>query len=235
MARSFQRPLPPPEPGANAIGPLPGAVIVLALGLAAVEGVLALGQWGLLGGPEAIGWRAALVDRFAVSPRVLDYAMRGVDPSLWLRFAFYPVVHGGPLHAAFAAALLLALGKFVAEGIGSFGMLGVLAAGTLGGALLFAALAPEMAPLYGAYPGIYGLIGGFTYLLWLRLGRQGGNRLAAFRLIGMLMAVQLVFGMLFGSNPQWIGDVGGFLAGLAVAPLLAPGGLAALRARLRER
>lgn len=235
MARSFQRPLPPPEPGASAIGPLPPAVVVLALALAAVEGALALGQWGLVGGPGAIGWRAGLVERLAVSPRVLEYAWRGTDPALWLRFAGYPFVHGGPLHAAFAAALLLALGKFVAEGMGSLAMLGVFAAGTLGGALLFALLAPETAPLYGAYPAVYGLIGGFTYLLWLRLGREGGNRLAAFRLIGVLMAIQLAFGILFGSSPQWIGDVGGFLAGFAAAPLLAPGGLAALRARLRER
>ena len=235
MARSFQRPLPPSDPGASPIGPLPAAVVVLVLALAAVEGALALGQMGLVGGPGAIGWRAGLVERLAVSPAVLDYALAGADPALWLRFVAYPLVHGGTLHALFAAALLLALGKFVAEGMGSPAMLATFAAGTLGGALLFGALAPATAPLYGAYPGVYGLIGGFTYLLWLRLGREGGNRLAAFRLIGMLMAIQLVFGALFGSSPQWIGDVGGFVAGLAVAPLLAPGGLAALRARLRAR
>jgi hypothetical protein len=63
----------------------------------------------------------------------------------------------------------------------------------------------------------------------------GENRLGAFRLIGVLLALQLVFGALFGSNPQWVGDVAGFLAGGATAVLAAPGGLAALRARMRAR
>jgi hypothetical protein len=36
------------------------------------------------------------------------------------------------------------------------------------------------------------------------------------------MAFQLLFGALFGGNAQWVGDVGGFVAGGAVAVLLSP-------------
>ena len=111
-------------------------------------------------------------------------------------------------------------------------MLGV---STVLGAVAFGAVVRGAQPLFGAYPAVYGLIGAFTYLLWLRLGRAGENRLGAFRLIGLLLAIQLVFGALFGSSPQWVGDVGGFLAGGATAVLVAPGGLSALRARLRAR
>jgi membrane associated rhomboid family serine protease len=103
------------------------------------------------------------------------------------------------------------------------------------GAVAVALVVRGVQPLFGAYPAVYGLIGAFTYLLWLRLGQAGENRLQAFRLIGMLLAIQLVFGALFGSSPQWLGDVGGFLAGGATAVLVAPGGFAALRARLRSR
>lgn len=234
MARSFQKPLPPVEPGTSPVNAVPPAVVVLVLALALVEAALSLGSQGLAGGAQGVGWRIAAIERFAVSPAVLDYALQG-RTGLWTRFVTYAFIHGGAIHALFAGALLLALGKFVAEGMGQLRALLVFVVATVGGGVLFALAVGDTQPLYGAYPGIYGLIGAFTYLMWLKLGQSGENRLAAFRLIGALLAIQLLFGVLFGANPQWIGDVGGFLAGGAAAVLLAPGGLAALRARLRAR
>lgn len=234
MARSFQKPLPEPVPGQSPVNPVPPVVLALVLAIAAVEAAVSLGGEGLVGGPGAVGWRVGLIERFAVSPAVLDYALAG-EVGLWQRFLAYPFVHGSAMHAIFAAALLLALGKFVGEGMGQARTLVVFMVATVLGAVVFALSVGETQPLFGAYPGIYGLIGAFTYLLWLRLGRAGENRLGAFRMIGVLMAFQLAFGMLFGSSPQWVGDVGGFLAGGATAVLVAPGGFAALRARLRAR
>ncbi len=234
MARSFHKPLPPVEPGVNPVNAVPPVVVVLVLLIAAVEAALSLGAQGLAGGPQGVGWRIAAVERFAVSPAVLDYALRG-EVGLWPRFVTYAFVHGGAIHALFAGALLLALGKFVAEGMGQLRTLLVFLAATVGGAIVFGLSVGATQPLFGAYPGIYGLIGAFTYLMWLKLGQAGENRLAAFRLIGVLLALQLVFGALFGTSPQWVGDVGGFLAGGGAAVLLSPGGLSALRARLRTR
>lgn len=234
MARSFQRPLPPPEPGVSPVNAVPPVVLALFFAVAGVEIVLAMAAQGLIGGPGAIGWRIALIERVAVSPAVLDAALQG-QGGLWDRFLLYPFVHGGVLHALFAGALLLALGKFVAEEMGQGRTLLVFALASALGGVAFALVLEGTQPLFGAYPGVYGLIGAFTYLLWLRLGRAGENRLQAFRLIGMLLAIQLVFGALFGSNPQWIADVAGFLFGGAAAVAMAPGGLAALRARLRAR
>ena len=234
MARSFQNPLPPVEPGVNPVNAVPPVVLVLFFVIAGVEAALSLGAQGLAGGPQAVGWRIGLIERFAVSPAVLDYALRG-EVGLWPRFVLYAFVHQGALHAIFAGVLLLALGKFVAEGMGQLRALLVFLVATVLGAVGFGLVVAGTQPLFGAYPGVYGLIGAFTYLLWLRLGRTGENRLGAFRLIGVLLALQLVFGALCGSNPQWVGDVAGFLAGGATAVLAAPGGLAALRARMRAR
>ncbi|TNC73013.1 rhomboid family intramembrane serine protease [Rubellimicrobium roseum] len=236
MARSFQRPLPEPVPGQSPVNPVPPAVVALVLVLGLTEAALSLGGAGLAGGPGAVGWRVALIERFAVSPAVVDYALMGRwDGPLLLRFVAYPFVHGSVMHALFAGALLLALGKFVAEGMGQAAALAVFVAGTVGGALGFGLLLDGAQPLFGAYPGIYGLIGAFTYLTWLRLGQVGENRLMAFRMIGMLLAIQLVFAALFGGSPQWVGDVAGFVAGGLAAVAVAPGGLRALRARLRAR
>ena len=234
MARSFQKPLPPVEPGTNPVNAVPGVVLGLFFLIAGIEVVLSLGGQGLAGGPQAVGWRVGLIERFAVSPAVLDYALQG-QVGLWPRFVTYAFVHGGTMHAIFAGVLLLAMGKFVAEGMGQARTLAVFFAATVGGAVAFGLLVRGVQPLFGAYPGIYGLIGAFTYLLWLRLGATGENRLQAFRLIGMLLAIQLLFGALFGGSPLWVGDVAGFVVGGAAAVLVAPGGLSALRDRLRAR
>jgi membrane associated rhomboid family serine protease len=234
VARSFQKPLPPPVPGESPVNAVPPLVVALALTLLGVEIVMSLGAQGTLGGPGAVGWRVAALDRFDMQPEVLEYFRQG-GPAIWARLVSYAFFHGSVIHALFAAAMLLALGKFVGEGMGQRRLLAVLLAGTVGGALAFGLLAQPGERLFGAYPGVYGLIGAFTYLLWLKLAQVGGNRLQAFRMIGVLMALQLVFGALFGSNPQWIGDVGGFVVGGVTAVLVAPGGLSALRDRLRTR
>ncbi len=235
MARSFQKPLPPSRPGESPVNDLPPVVLLLFLAIAGIEAVLSLAGEGLVGGPAGVGWRLMAIERVAVSPAVLDAALQGGQGGLWLRFLLYPFVHGDVIHALFAGALLLALGKFVAEGMGQVRALLVFAAASVGGGLAFALLLDGVQPLYGAYPPVYGLIGAFTYLLWLRLGRAGESRLQAFRLIGALLAIQVLFAAIFGTGPQWIGDLGGFVTGGLATVLVAPGGLAALRARLRAR
>jgi membrane associated rhomboid family serine protease len=234
VARSFQKPLPDPVPGESPVNPVPSVVLLLFFAIVGIEIAVTLGVEGLVGGPSALGWRLGLIERLAFSPAALDAALRG-HPDLWLRLLSFPFVHGSVTHALFAGALLLALGKFVAEGIGQARTLVVFVAAVVGGGLLFAAFAEGPQPIFGAYPGVYGLIGAFTYLLWLKLGRLGQNRLQAFRLIGGLLLIQLAFGLIFGSSPQWIGDLGGFVAGGLTAVVVAPGGLAALQARLRAR
>ncbi len=89
--------------------------------------------------------------------------------------------------------------------------------------------------LVGAFPGVYGLIGGFTYLMWLKLGQMGAQQARAFSLIGVLMGLQLIFGMLFGSNGEWLADVSGFAFGFVLSFFLAPGGWARIRERIRRQ
>jgi hypothetical protein len=65
--------------------------------------------------------------------------------------------------------------------------------------------------------------------------QTGGPRIAAFRMIGFLLAAQLVFAAIFGGQPTWIADVAGFAAGGVAAVLVAPGGWRAFVARIRAR
>ncbi|MGR3624908.1 MAG: rhomboid family intramembrane serine protease [Limimaricola sp.] len=231
----YPRPDPYHAPIEGPFGTLPPMIVVLALVMGGIEAVLSLGATGLIGGPQAIGWRIGAIEGFGFAPAVLDRLFVGWDWGLAARLLSYPFVHISVTHALFAVALLLALGKFVGEVLHPVALGVMLVATTLMGALAFGLLTSTNYPLIGAYPAVYGLIGGFTYLMWLQLGRAGSNRLAAFRLIGVLLALQLVFGLMFGADPSWVADAAGFVTGLVLSPLLAPGGTRAFLARMRAR
>ncbi|WP_136439714.1 rhomboid family intramembrane serine protease [Pacificoceanicola onchidii] len=219
------------------VNPLPPVVVALALVIVGIEVVFNLGARGLAGGPAAIGWRADWMERFAFSDRVFEWMW---ETGAWpiehvIRFLSYPFLHWTFTQALFAGVILLAMGKIVAEVMGSVRMLTLFFASSVGGALAFALLLNDPTPLVGAFPGDYGLIGGFTYLLWLRLGQAGANQVRAFSLIGVLMALQLVFGLLFGASNFWVADLFGFLTGFTLSVLLIPGGFRRLLERLRRQ
>lgn len=219
------------------VNPIPPVVVILTLMIVLVEGALTLGETGFVGGPMAIGWRLAVISDYAFSVRVWEVVagQGNSDPDILKRFVTYSFVHANFTHALFAAALFLALGKFVGDVMHWAGVLAIFVVSTIVGAAVFGMVLTENATLIGAYPAVYGMIGAFTYLLWLQLASTGQNRLKAFRLIGFLLVLQLVFGLLFGGNATWIADVAGFVAGIALAPLVAPGGWAAFVARARQR
>lgn len=219
------------------LNPLPPVVWALALPLIAMEAVVALGAAGLAGGANGVGWRSQAIQRFAFDP---DYLRLMWSAGEWpldglVRLASYPLVQVQVTQTVFAVVFLLALGKFVGEIFRAWAVLAVVIGSAIGAAVLYT-LAPVEAPLIGAWPPIYGLIGAFTYILWTGLGRRGGGgAMRAFSLIGMLLGVQLLFGVLFGTGTQWIADIAGFAVGFGLSFVVSPGGVARLRARLRQR
>ncbi|SIS66650.1 Rhomboid family protein [Roseivivax lentus] len=217
----------------NAIPPVTTALVIV---MAGVELILSLGARGLMGGPGAVGWRIQTIERYAFSGDILAWMVETgrFPPEHLMRFLTYPFVHGTFTAALFAAVMMLALGKIVGEALGPLRMLAIFVVTAIVGAVVFGLFAGRV-PLIGAFPPIYGLIGAFTYLLWLRLGQMGEAQIRAFSLIGVLLGLQLVFGLLFGGGPYWIAEVAGFVAGFAMAIVLVPGGLTRLVARLRER
>ncbi len=220
----------------NPINPLPPVIVALFLVIMAVELALSLGARGLVGGPAAVGWRLSAIQTYGFSGEILDWMLAN---NRWpaqhvQRFVTYPFVHGAFTQALFSGVMLLALGKFVGEVFSQTATLIVFLAGVLGGALAYGVVLEDPMPLLGAFPGVYGLIGGFTFILWARLGVLGANRARAFTLIGFLMGIQLVFGALFGLRSDWLADVAGFAAGFCISFFVAPGGWRQIRARMRH-
>ena len=222
---------------ASPFNPVPPVVWLLLLPIVAMEIVLSAGNLGFAGGAGAVGWRADALQRFALSPLMLDEM---VKTGRWnsdyaMRFLTYGFVHANLLHALFVSVFILALGKMVAEIFRPWAFLAVFFGAALSGALVYSAVPGIRAALIGGYPAAYGLIGAFTFVIWARLGAENANRARAFSLIGMLMGIQLLFGLLFGGSPDWIADLAGFVTGFGLSFFVAPGGPSHLLARLRQR
>ncbi|WP_295314551.1 rhomboid family intramembrane serine protease [Roseobacter sp.] len=216
--------------------PLPPVVTLLFAALILPELAFMLGGQGLIGGPEAIGWRLAAAERYGFSGDLFDWMMLNGRwiPGEMVRFVTYSFVHSGFTATLFAAVLTLALGKMVGETLGQIAVLVLFLGGSIFGALVYALLLNDPEWLLGGFPAVYGLIGGYSFVMWVRLGATGEQQLRAFSLIAMLMGLQLIFGVFFGPTTQWVADLAGFVFGFAASALLVPGGMTRLIRALRR-
>ncbi len=219
------------------LNPLPMVVWVLALPMIAMEVALNLGAQGIVGGAQGIGWRIDAVQRFAFVPELMrDMLEDGQYPLAGMaRLVTYPFVHGTFTHAAFVVVMLLALGKMVGEVFRWWAVLAVFFGAAAAGAFVFAMVPDMQAALIGGYPPVYGLIGAFTFLLWVNLAAVGANKYRAFTMIGFLLVIQLVFGLVFGGGWEWVADLAGFATGFLLSFVVSPGGWTRVREKLRQR
>ncbi|KIN75098.1 Rhomboid family protein [Sulfitobacter noctilucae] len=219
------------------INPLPPIVTLVFLAIASVEAGLSLGEAGIFGGPGAVGWRLGLIRDYGFSGQIFDWMLANGQWPFWevIRAFTYPFIHLGFTHALFAMVLLLALGKLVAEAMGPvvFGVIFVVS-GVLG-AVLYAALLNDPSWLVGAYPNVYGLIGGYSFVMWRQLAGTGAQQYRAFSLIAFLMGIQLIWGIFFEVGTQWVAELIGFFVGFGLCFLFAPGEWARVRDSLRRR
>ena len=216
---------------------LPPAVVALGLAIFAVEVFFWAAESGFIGGNDGIGLRVEAIQLLGFYAPVVPWMIEtgNFAPEHLVRFVSYPFLHWGFTSAIFSVVLLLALGKMVGEVFGNLAVLIVFFACGIFGALIFAGLTGAERPLIGAYPSVYGMIGAYTFLLWVRYGQMGQNQYQAFTLIGFLMGIQLIFAMLFGAGSEWVADIAGFVLGFFVAPFLAKGALRQLFDRMRQR
>ena len=214
------------DPNANEspLNPLPPVVWLLALAIVLPELVLQAGEAGFVGGPEAIGWRLDLARSYGFFDTVFDWMRQtGTYPQEHLlRFVTYPFIHGSFTHAAFVAVFVLALGKFVAELFHALAVLAVFFGSAIVGAALYSVILDENTLLIGGYPGVYGLIGAFTWILFTDMRNTGQNGLAAFRLIAFFMLIQLIYKIFFDTSNQWLAELMAFFTGFALSFVLAP-------------
>ena len=224
------------DPNISPVNPLPPAVVALVLVIMGIEAAFSLGMRGIIGGPEAIGWRLSAMQSYAFSSEIFWWM---VETGQWpvehlIRFLSYSFVHGGFTHALFVCVFVLAMGKMVGEVMGDLAMVIIFMLSAIGGAVGYAVLIDSPVPLIGGFPAVYGLIGAFTYILWRQLSLVGAQQSRAFSLIAFLMGIQLLFGLLFGGQKDWVADLCGFATGFGLSFFLAPGGWARIRSNIRR-
>ena len=219
------------------LNPIPGVVWLILLPIVAMELVVSAGTLGLAGGATGVGWRQEALQRFALSPEMLDQ-MIGTGRWTWdylMRFISYGFVHGSFTHALLATVFILAMGKFVAEIFSPWSVLAVFLIPLALGGVAYSLIPGVKMALFGAFPGAYGLIGAFTFIIWARLGATHVNRARAFTLVGFLLGVQILLALLFGGTPEWVADLVGFTTGFGLSFLVGPGGPAHLLRAIRQR
>ncbi|MFV2001610.1 MAG: rhomboid family intramembrane serine protease [Paracoccaceae bacterium] len=224
------------DPDASPINPLPPVVVVLVLAIAGIELVLNAGARGLIGGQSAVGWRLATIETYAL-PGLLQAWMLETGrfaPENLIRYLTYSFVHVSFTHAAFVVVFVLALGKMVGEVFRAWAVLLIFFGAAIAGAIVYGMLGTGRA-LIGGYPAVFGLVGSYTFLLWINLAADGANKYRAFTLIGFLLFIRLVFGLLFGAGLDWVAELVGFTAGFGLSFLVSPGGWARVLTMLRQR
>jgi membrane associated rhomboid family serine protease len=222
------------------INTLPAMVLLLFLGLAGVEAVLQMAENGILGGPMGVGWRLELARNYGFSDSIFGWMTtnQNFPTEHLMRFVTYPVVHRDFMHAVFVCVFVLALGKFTSETLGQWVMIIVFFVSSVFGALAYALVLDEPGVLIGGYPGVFGLIGAFTWVQFVTLSVKNENRLQAFRLIAFFMGIQLLWKLLFGASNEWVAEIFAFGAGFILSVVIGPGGLMRVREilhRLRSR
>ncbi|WP_209425203.1 rhomboid family intramembrane serine protease [Pararhodobacter sp. SW119] len=223
---------------ASPLNPLPALVWLVILALAGIELVLWLGGQGIVGGPEALGWRLTALQRFGFSTGLQVWMLENLRlPLLHLvRYPAYSFVHAGPLHAVLVIVLIAALGKAYGEAQGSIRLFLMIFLPPILGAVAFGLVlgAHELGWLFGGMAMVFGLVGGLTWWRW-RVAGDRGARVRAFGIIGALLLARLGFGLMVESGHGWIAELAAFAVGFGLAAAMAPGRWAALRARLLDR
>lgn len=227
------------------LNPLPAITWVLALPMIAMELVVSAGANGIVGGPNGGGWRNQAVQDFAFSP---DYLRQMID--LWqfpldglYRPLTYPFVHTDVTQAMLVIVILLALTKFVGEVFRWWAVLAVFLASSVGAALAYTAVPYTHALQIGGFPPVYGLVGAFTYIKWMRARITGTSALQAFQMIGFLLGLRIIVGVYaliaYGVDQpaswNWTAEMAGFATGFLLSFAVRPGGWAALLTRIRGR
>ena len=132
-------------------------------------------------------------------------------------FFSYSFLHGGIVHLGVNMITLVSLGALVDDRLGWLRYGALYVASILGGAIGYAILARGLVPMVGASGALFGLAG--AILAWeardrMRLKEAMGP---VWRMIALLLALNLLFWWAMDGHLAWQTHLGGFIAGAIAA------------------
>jgi rhomboid protease GluP len=192
--------------------PLPRSLVALVLLIVAIEVVLSLADRGIL-------FDASLRSRVFMAGAFWRALLLGAEPIFPLQpvtmFVTHALLHGGLLHLAMNMAILLGLGRFVADRYGDGAVLPLFLLSAIAGGVAFALLGSPEIPMVGASGAVFGFLGVWTVWDWHRHRAYGASTAPVVRRALGLVLVNAILWFGLGGMLAWEAHLGGYLAGLA--------------------
>jgi membrane associated rhomboid family serine protease len=201
--------------------PFPFVLTVVAGLFALPELVLMLADHGLTGSGR---WRALAYQFGGFWAGLLQGWRPNFAAQPGTMFVTHAFLHAGLAHMVGNLGAFAAIAPPVLRRFGTRGFLGVYAVSVLGGGLAFGLLSSSTAPMVGASGAIFGLVGAWTWMQGADHAQRGTGA-ATLRVLGIaagLALLNLAMWLLAGGVLAWETHLGGYLAGLGMAALLAP-------------
>ncbi len=208
-----------PNHNASPFNAVPIVALLIAAPIALIELALQLGARGLIGGPEAVGWRVELIQKFGFYDTIFEQMLTSghVQPDWLWRFATYPFISASLPEALIGSVIVLGTGSFFARHYPLHRVVLAFLIPAAAGALATGLLMDAPRPLIGPIPAGFGMLGTFSFVQWIKERNEGGSGWGAFGMVGTLMVLQGVRGFFFG---DWMGSLAttaGVLAGVAAS------------------
>jgi membrane associated rhomboid family serine protease len=206
---------PPVDPAAHR--PLPRALVLLVGFIALVEIALTMGDSGILFDPSL---RVRVLGAGGFWSPLLHGATPFYAAQPVTMFVSHALLHGGFLHMAMNMAILLAMGRFVADRYAASAILPVFLAGAVAGGAVYGLLTDTPIPMVGASGAVFAFLGVWTVWDWRRHKAAGISPRPVLVRVAVLAGLNVVAWIALDGMLAWEAHLGGFLAGLVCGRIL---------------
>ena len=212
--------------------PMPESILISFGVLAGIELILLGGNYGLWGGPEAVGWRVSLIETYGFSDPLFE-SMVTFGLVSWdklvrcLSFVFFS---SSSFEAVFSCLLFLAVGKYVADRTTVLTILVFFFLTTLASSIGFSLILDTDKMLTGALSVSFGLLAFYGVQEAVKAKRSGRSVLLGFRLPIMIIGIDIAFSYFLSQPPFWVARAAAFVVGLVLSFFVAKDGTLSFRA-----
>lgn len=196
---------------------VPWIIFGLVVACSAIELVLQAIGYGLLEGS-----RTRVYHSFAFWSGILRDWPANYAAQPYTMFVTYGFLHAGIVHLIINMVTLWSIGPVLVDRVGTLRFVVLYVACLIGGAAGFGLLAEKLLPMVGASGALFGLAGAFLSWNYVDRFATGLALWPIARVIGLLIAMNVVLYVATGGQLAWETHLGGFVTGWVTALLLDP-------------
>lgn len=168
---------------------------------------------GLIG---SVRWRSLVLQYGACWPGLMRNWLPNYAAQPWTMFVTYALLHAGILHLVGNMIMLLWIGPGLVARLGQWGFMLLWVGASVGGGVVFVAMATSPTPMVGASGAVFGLMGALVMLDYVRTGQYAH----AIAMTLGLAALNIVMLVVENGLLAWQTHLGGYLFGCVIALML---------------